>query len=217
MKTILVKTLFVCFALSACTKNSSNQQNDYGYENAAIPRFSVEAIELDRSFEKASFKIRLNEKLSEKDIETIAQDLKNRNPGFKRYFISYYLPSMTLGDVAWATSHFNPNLSVKIQGISNEAEVELKTRVTIEGEVVGKWFDDRPFVESTLIIYRQNTVYKLRQTYRDGSFADKELKKIANTFTYENDFGEYLKIESDGALGLYSENGKFASATKIEK
>ena len=84
------------------------------------------------------------------------------------------------------------------------------------GELIGKWFDNRPYGENTMVIYKQDGVYTLRQTYKDSSHGDKNLIKEGNKFIYENDFGEYLKIESDGTLGLYNRNGKFATADKAE-
>jgi hypothetical protein len=35
---------------------------------------------------------------------------------FERLFITYYLPGMRVGAGAWATTHFNPDLKVRILG-----------------------------------------------------------------------------------------------------
>lgn len=215
MRRIFNKMALLIFLLSSCTQNPNNQNGTSGQETS-LPPFKIENQELNTTLKKASFDIRLEERISEKEIELVAQNIKTKNPGFDRYFILYYLPDMQIGSGAWATSHFNPNLLINIQGISDEEEEQMTNSTLPAGELIGKWFDNRPYVENTMIIYKKDEVYKLRQIYKDGSFGDKELTKNGNKFTYESDFGEYIKIESNGTLGLYSENGKFATVNKAE-
>ena len=67
---------------------------------------------------KYTYDIRLsNNKLSEHELSELAWELKNRlDREYDRIFISYYLPDDEIGNGAWATSHYNPNLQVKIIG-----------------------------------------------------------------------------------------------------
>lgn len=57
----------------------------------------------------------------------------------------------------------------------------------------------------------------MRQIYKDGSIGDKPLKKKGNIYKQDNDFGEYLKIESNGNLEWYSEGGKFLDVKKMKQ
>lgn len=216
MTRIFNKLIALTLLITSCSQSSSDQNGIPVNQEVSLPEIKIENQELNTTLKKASFDIRLSKRISEKEIELIAQDIKKENPGFDRYFILYYLPDMKIGTGAWATSHYNPNLSVEILGISDEEEEKMANAALPSGELIGKWFDNRPYVENTMVIYKQDGVYKLRQTYKDGSFGDKDLTKKGNKFIYENDFGEYIKIESDGALGLYSENGKFATANMAE-
>ena len=217
MKKIFNKLIVLSLLITSCTQ-SPNKENDTSIKKeVSLPAYKIENKELNTTLKKASFDIRLNKRISKKEVERIAQSIKIENPEFDRYFISYYLPDMEIGAGAWATSHLNPNLFVNIQGISDEEEVKMANATTLPtGELIGKWFDNRPYVENAMIIYKQDRKYKLRQTYKDGSFGDKDLTRKGDKFIYENDFGEYIKIESDGTLGLYGENGKFATVKKSE-
>lgn len=200
----------------ACLSDKTSTSQSQAAEKIAVPEFSILSKELEKGIGKASFDILLANKVTEAELEQIAENIKNSNPGYEKYFIGYYLPDMPVEGAAWATSHYNPTLLINIQGISQEDEDNLKNPDLPEGEIIGKWFDNRPYVENTMIIYQSNGTYKLRQIYKDGSFGDKELQKQGDKFTYENDFGEFLKIESSGKLGYYSENERFALIDKVE-
>ena len=66
---------------------------------------------------KLSMDIRLEHEVSEGFLATLALKLRQDEPvKYDRMFICYYLPEMTPGSGAWATSHFNPNLEVTILG-----------------------------------------------------------------------------------------------------
>ena len=64
---------------------------------------------------KRTLDIRLNRKVPEEVLRTIATQLKNSDEHtYERTFIMYYLPGMEVGSLAWATSHFDPDLQVCI-------------------------------------------------------------------------------------------------------
>lgn len=64
---------------------------------------------------KRSIVVRIAEPLSEADLSRVAIELKRREfRDFERTFIEYYLPDMKVGAGAWATTHFNPELEVRV-------------------------------------------------------------------------------------------------------
>lgn len=72
---------------------------------------------------KRSVTIRLNRKVSKGVLRTLAYQIKSQDSNrYDRTFICYLLPGMELNAGAWATTHFNPNLKIKILGISIEDE-----------------------------------------------------------------------------------------------
>jgi len=81
-----------------------------GIGYAIIEKESIGSIKL-------SMDIRLEQEVSEGFLATLALKLRQDEPvKYDRMFICYYLPEMTPGSGAWATSHFNPNLEVTILG-----------------------------------------------------------------------------------------------------
>ncbi|MFA5597794.1 MAG: hypothetical protein BWY02_02658 [bacterium ADurb.Bin157] len=97
---------------------------------------------------KGSIEVRLNEKVPKDLLQKLALKLKNDDPQkYDRLFITYYLPGMTSGAGAWATSHFNPGLEVKILGTTIEEEKELKKQTASSSDkVIGEWLDESPYV-----------------------------------------------------------------------
>ena len=74
-------------------------------------------INADKNIEKV-FDIRLNKEVSEETLSIIANMLKKSDRReYERILINYYLPDMVPGKGAWATTHYNPELEVKILGL----------------------------------------------------------------------------------------------------
>ena len=116
---------------------------------------------------KGSIDVRLEEKVSKDFLNKLALKLKNDDPQkFDRLFITYYLPGMTPGAGAWATSHFNPELEVKILGTTIEEEKELKKKSESPSDkVLGEWLDESPYVGAkyTLLKKGNKTIMNLSQ------------------------------------------------------
>jgi len=211
---------------TACGQPTTNDQKEINTKEVAtpiiekketIPLPSYKVINQDyRKPIKATFNLRLEKQISESEITAIAKHLKSSNPDYTRYFIFYYLPDMEVGKGAWATSHFNTSLNVNILGLSSEEEEKLNSVEMPKGKIIGKWFDNSPASENTIIIYQKGGKYLFRQIYKDGSFGDQKVSKKGNVYKYKNNFGEYLKIESDGNLGWYDKTGRFLIAKKMK-
>ena len=64
--------------------------------------------------EKRTVKILLDERITKKQLEKLAYKIQKMNSEtFKRTFIMYEVKDLEM-DSAWATTHFDPNLQVKI-------------------------------------------------------------------------------------------------------
>lgn len=73
-------------------------------------------IEERHDYESYSeYEVRIKTKLSEKEIAAIADQIKRDSPPGKWVSVFYYLPCMTVGGGAWATSMFIDDLKVTIQ------------------------------------------------------------------------------------------------------
>lgn len=172
---------------------------------------------------KRSLDVRLNKKVSEETLRAIALKLKAQDSrNYERTFICYYLPGMEVGSGAWATSHFNPNLEVKIQGLTAEQENVLRQLPEIESrKVIGSWLNESPFIGSRITFFRENGRLFMENAYKDGSIGKKEIVEIPSSKNRKfqrkegSSVGEYYLIDSQGHLQIWDEEGYILTAKKI--
>lgn len=121
---------------------------------------------------KRSVTVRLTGPMSEPALETLGKKLRAADPGYERTFIEYLLPGMEPGAGAWATTHFNPKLEVKILGATVEEYARLQQtdgQGQASEEVLGRWLNEQPYMTSRITIYREGDEYLKKETYQDGS------------------------------------------------
>ncbi len=172
---------------------------------------------------KRSLDIRLNRKVSEGVLKSIALKLKNSDPkSYDRTFIGYYLPGMKVDSGCWATTHFNPNLEVRILGLTVKQEESLKQQpADASREVIGTWLDERPFGGGRITLFRKDGKLLMENTYKDGSAGTAELSEKRSQdgrrFDYKPDRGngEYYLINSKGELQQLDRDGPFMTAKKV--
>ena len=181
-----------------------------------IPDYSLFNTEKNDVLSKFSTDVTIKTEITENQIELVANEIKSDNTGFDRYFIVYYLDDMDVERAGWATSHFNPDLDISILGLTKEELNNLSqitTKDDFEGDIISQWKVNIP--NSIITLTQDGNNYTVYQTYDDGSESSKDIQLIGDKYVYENDFGEYYKINSDGKLEHYSENGKFATYPEV--
>ena len=168
---------------------------------------------------RCSFDVRLEERAPESSIRNIAEEIKRREAEeCERIFIVHYLPGMEVNAGAWATSHFTPNLEVRIMG--QTVEQANSAPPLLDGEVVGRWRRD-VLPAGWLTIVRRDDQLIARWDYlagdylTDGSNSENSLDesqlpdgRLRFEDQGENAFGEYYIVETDGRIGLYDEDGQ---------
>lgn len=172
---------------------------------------------------KRSIDVRLDKKVSVEALRTIAQKLKNmERKKYERTFIGYYLPNMEVGAGAWATSHFDPELEVRILGLTAEEEEKMaRAANSTSRDVVGIWMDDRPYVGAMITIYRENKKLYLESKYKDGSGSTEEITETQSTIGTKlveqggNPHGEYFVLDKKGNLQAGGNNGIFLKYKKL--
>jgi hypothetical protein len=190
-------------------------------EQTAFEKYNCKLLETEEmGTAKKSIYIQIPEQLTEMQIKEIAMQMRNEHSAYERLFIFYLLPEMRMGAGAWATSHFNTELEINILGVGSDAEEAMKNPDIPEGEVIGEWYDRTLYIEHSVVIYKLNGDYKLKEVYADGNSIIKDLKFVEvdgkSKFIYDNDFGEYFLIENDGRLGLYDPEGLVSMSEIIE-
>ncbi len=228
--------VLVCLTFTGCTKTiTQEQQGKVDYTPYVRPPSHVSTrIETEVTYSiinsnimpgiKRSLDVRLNRKVSEETLRSIALELKAQDPrNYERTFICYYLPDMKVDAGAWATTHFNPNLEVRIQGLTSEEENALrKMPDNLSGEVIGNWLDDSLYVGGRVTIFRENGKLFLERKYKDGSSETKELveKPSSRGRTFQKKegsrFREFWLIDTQGNLQLWDEEGIITTARKID-
>ncbi len=175
---------------------------------------------------KKSLDIRLNKKVSEGALKTIALALRESDlKSYERTFIVYYLADMEVGAVGWATSHFNPDLKIRILGLTVEQEQALKQEPEdMSRNVVGRWLDESPFVGNRTTIFQKNGKLYMENVYKDGSRGETELIDKKSSFGRRfdkadgsgSDSGAHWILDSNGDLQLRDSMGWISTAKKLD-
>jgi hypothetical protein len=172
---------------------------------------------------KLSLDVRLSRKVNEDELRTIAHELRRQRSGeYQRVFIVYYLPEMQVDAGGWATSHFNPELEVRIQGLSDEQEQTLRrTDVDTSREIIGRWLDDTPFVGRRISIYRSHGKLFVEQAFKDGSTMHEELMErptatgTAYRKVHEANGDAFYVINAQGNLEIRDAEGIISTAMRL--
>ncbi|OGE83037.1 MAG: hypothetical protein A2Y39_07045 [Candidatus Delongbacteria bacterium GWF2_40_14] len=210
-----MKKIFVLVIVATLASLYAASFKGVGY--SVIQRNSVPNI-------KVTIDIRLEKKVDKVFLNEFALYLKkNEKVKHKNMFICYYLPDMTVGAGAWATTHFNPNLDVRILGMTIEQESKFTPdKLNSDSEIIGRWKDESPLVGAFITIFKRNNQIFLSKKYIDGSKSEIEIiqKKQSGKIKYqeklENRFGTYYLIEKNGDLSVYDNDG-FITSAKVTK
>jgi len=130
---------------------------------------------------------------------------------------------MEVGSGAWATTHFNPELEVKILGLSLEDEEKMKQEAkSSTRDVVGIWKDESPYVASTITLYLEAGKLYLATRYKDGSSSVEEMTESDSDNGIKlvekggNRFGEYFILDNQKNLHAGGKNGIFRTYIKVQ-
>ena len=183
--------------------------------------YKIEKIDMIPSI-KRSLDVRLSRPVSEDILRAIAIQLKNSDQRvYDRTFISYYLPGMEIGSGGWATSHFDPDLKVSVNGLLVRDEATITKALLNETRnpsrrVIGRWLDETSF-GSGISLYRENGVIFLYQRWKDGSSRRVQMVKLGQRFKQkESDgSGDYFQIDQQGNLQVRDQRGLILTAKRV--
>lgn len=187
-----------------------------GYTYKIIQESSIPKI-------KHSLEISLDKKITKNQLTTLAKELKG-DVEYERTFIGYVINKDKVSNGYWATTHFNPELDVKILGLTIDQEEEMRTKSDIgEGKkLISSWIDDRPYVGAKITIYEDNEKFYMTSLYEDKSSSTKEMKitkkgsgRKVETIE-KNGFGEYFLINGEGALEFWSSTRNYYTAKELK-
>ena len=182
---------------------------------AAIPSDLIYEVISEDTFldERRSLDVRLSHPVDESGLEALAWELKGRESrSFNRTFIVYYLPEMPVDEGGWATSHFRPDLVVRILGIEAGAESRLSALRSEHGDdLLGAWENNQVGSASTFALIQPTQGFSIIQIYPDGSARRIPVNEVASRRGRrfedpENRFGEFYLLR-EGRFELHDTEG----------
>jgi len=93
----------------------------------AVERFNWSVInETKVANIKRQLDIRIDQKISKESLRTLALKIRSQDPAqYQRTFILYFLPGMRTDAGAWASTHFDPDLDVRIIGFTADTQIKI--------------------------------------------------------------------------------------------
>lgn len=170
---------------------------------------------------KRTVDVRLPYPIRESELRVIAEEIHATAPRFDRVFIAYWLPNMKPGTGAWATSHYDPTLEVRVLGLTVEDETSLR-QYAARVRAIGKWIDRTQLPGCLIMIRRENNGFKFVRRFPDGSETrDGLIRSRSNgldRFDLVEDSweGMYFLIAQDGTLEIRDSEKLLSKAEAID-
>ena len=161
--------------------------------------------------------VSITRKIKPSEIEQLAKVIKERHSEYSKTFIFFYLPGMTMDGGAYATSHFDPEVTVKLMSSSiPDCRDEL---ITEDGKVVGIWREEGRWSNVTQIIERGGSLF-MRKTKASGEYSENELvrrKTSGQDRLYQKGESiDYVLINQSGDLEYWDDGGLIFTVQKLQ-
>jgi len=227
-----VKALFSACNLSKATVGAEAlHRAAVEKKRAARPRLSldglpaaVESVVLAADMKpfKRSLLIRLKERVTEGALRRIAEKLVTS--GYERTFMGYLLPGMKEGEGAWASTHFDPKLRVRVFGTKKgekERAIAKELAISPVPGAIGSWYIDHGVISRICRLYvAKKKTYAKYVWVKDGNVSTEmvNVKQRKDGVEYrapDNEHGEYLLLRPDGVLESRDADGPLEFGEKI--
>lgn len=170
---------------------------------------------------KRTVEVELEERTDTATLAMIAKRIKaTEQREYERTFIGYRLKEGD-GNSYWATTHFNPELEVKILGTTQRDHELLKKKTTTQENVIGTWMAQRS-TSYKIVAYRKNGTVFIKNIYPGSDYLDEDeyaSTQLSNGLKLQSESdkfrGEFYLINPKGDLEFWSKNGNYYTAKKI--
>lgn len=170
---------------------------------------------------KRTVEVELSSRMDEEQLRALAKQIYAlKDVNVQRTFISYRIAGEHENQAYWATTHYDPDLNVRIIGESASGYEKLKNTTLPDGDVLGSWMVSWG-LEYKSIAYEKDGKAYIRNIHSDGSQGDEiyELSKTEKGIKLQDESGkdhnEYFIINKNGDLEFWSENGNYYTAPKV--
>ncbi len=161
--------------------------------------------------------VELPARINKAQLEQLAYKIKNSdNTSYERTLIMYRIAGEK-SVAAWATTHFDPDLEVRLLGLSSDKYKELlNTKIAVEGEIIGKWISPNGFGDHIIVFYKKNNKYFMQNFYVDAILKPDELSKNGNAYRFrDTDEKTYYVVDRNNDLEEHSESGNIYLSKKM--
>lgn len=233
MKTKLTLLMLVILSVISCKMENQSREIEKKSEVTEIELETLQdkinnekiiVLEETRndSMRKVVVNLELSEKISEKELKKIAKKIRKFEDADKydNVWIFYFLKGTKENSGAWATTHYSPELEVKILGATEKEERNLKSKVqNIDGDIVGKWYEEQ-YTSSSIVIYKKNGKFYAKTIFKNGqemieNLQEENVKLGTKYYDKENGVGEYYIVLKNGELGFFNKENKQYSIGRV--
>jgi len=173
----------------------------------------------DESPARREVEVKLDRKVTPEELREIALKVKaGEERSHERTVIFYYLPVdfPELAGQPWASTHFKPELEVKILGLSRDEEDALRSlRIETKGRRIGAWLQDNPY--KTLDLIYDDGGIKIAEISTTGSRVDSDMIELESPKgrRFKKVQGRnFYDVDLDGNLRVSNAEGQIISAAK---
>ena len=189
-----------------------------------LPPYKIAKSETDRRNKRIVVQLESNE-VAEAELRQIALKLKSEDSRtYDNIMIFYMQPRWDLGGFAWATSHFNPNLRVEINGLSAEQERKLTEIPDAEWKgAIGAWLEEAVGNEARIVIRRRGKSLEITRVFRDGTKSSDAIveRRVGGRRRFDtrekSSTDDHFVIDSHGDLEIRDMMGLVRVAKKIKR
>lgn len=200
-----MKNIFLIIVLSFLMFISCDTKPDY-----------VDYINVEQKIPKIKLSITayISKRINSDELQKLAEKIYDEYDGknYENVFIVYLLPNMEFDKGSYAISHYNPELNLKINELTEDEIIKIKHNFPISKRY---WIDGKMLIE----IEKEKHEYYVKQFGDDLSTGKKLLtKEIRDLDTiyrfHDNDFGEYYLLDSNNDLSIYDKQGYICSYSR---
>ena len=196
-------------------------------ENSSNSTLTYSLLEVSKN-NKYSFCacVRINEKLSNEILATIAQRVKNNiNTVSDKGTVFFLLPEMKLDDGAWAAVDFDPFINVRMIGRTIADENIIKSNLNNIKDYYGVWQDNSIGAMGDVLV-------RIRKDKEEGfvfeliSATDPKPSKLANPLNkttkngkvvfVEKEGDQFFVVEKNGNLSVYDNDGFVVTYIRVK-
>ncbi|MBL9160622.1 MAG: YqaE/Pmp3 family membrane protein [Verrucomicrobiales bacterium] len=185
-----------------------------------LPKYSI-IEDTSMATIKRSVDVRLEQKISEDELRLVAEKIKGMDSKkYERVFITYYLPHQTPGSGAWATTHYDPNIDVRVLGFGADEVPAPEQSDAPKADRVGRWeYSDA--IGQVFTISRVGTGFTMTIEFQDGGkivepvTAQREGERVIVRRVEPNGPGDYWILDEEKNLLLMDSEGLIGKAVAL--